>query len=638
MVGAYAPIGLPVDGHRVLTRESADSDPSPSSLTRRIARLWKKAVFAACASCLLGAVAHADSFGRFGYRPLADLPDFIVDPTGIRVRAPGSDQLLFPHPSKLFRPTQTSSTSQTVALDGGPGAPSAVRCSLIGASVDLYYSQGVELHLKADEPPFLSWKDGSVGPDVASPNSSWLLLSYPSEKSPIVFGFSGQRASFVMTGKAGDWKLSSPGFSGWLRLLLPIGVQTAKTTDAASLGRLSSEVARESDRWSSPTPKVERVKISADDLGVDAEWQFDGPGAVAPPSVTLAQIGGYPITILSPHHSLPGYTNGGPLEAADGNTLKVHFPCRRIGLGRALGVGPYIEDPIASVSPNDIPSIVELAMDAMLAYRDPALAKLADDTSTRYLGDTVYAAEPFTGQQLPFDDHGSGIDLAAAHALLFQATSDAVGSTEPNALFDSVSCCRDWWSWKIWADAPATSARATALAAVAGALSQEPTARLMGATLEAGFDAQRGLNVWRRRLGLPQGDSVSLNPLPELRAGIFALNRPGISPSPFFALLQSPLRVGVGGGVELKKDGGGYQLIWPAFDSKPSVITFLEPAKMEFSASENIHRLTVDASSRLLSLFYVPIGGGTCIARLSLPADFPAIPAQVPPPTYSESP
>lgn len=587
-------------------------------------------------SLLLALRVSADSFGRFGYRPLADLPDFVVDHTGVRVRAPGSDELFFSHPSRRFQATATASSSQTVELDGGAGAPSAVRCSLISGSVDLYFSAGVELDLNCADAPYLSWKDGSVGPGVPTPESPWLLVSYPVSEPPLVLGFSGGKASLEVTGKAGAWKVQCPTFSGWVRIFLPEGIQPVQTNDAASLGRICADVVRESDRWSGRAPKALSVKVSADDQAVDAEWQFDRTGAVVPPVVVLAQLGGYPVSIESPNHPLPGFGNDGPVEAVDGTSLKVHFPCRRIRLGRPLGLGEVTGDPMASASPYDIPSVVNLGLEALMAYRDPAVAKLADDVSSKFIGDAQYDAEPFTAQQLPYDERGSTLDLVAAHAFLFQASSDAVGSTDANALFDSISCRRDWWTWQVWTADPAVTARANALGAIAGAMSQSPEARLAGATLEAGYEAIRGLAVWRQRIGLQEAVAAVPDPLIDLRAGIFALRR--AQPSPFYELLQSPLRVGVGGGIVLRREGTAYELTWPAFDAKPSLITFLNPANMAFSAGENLKKLTVEASGSLLSLFYVPSFGGTCIARVALPPNFPPIPAEVAPPAYSDGP
>ena len=581
--------------------------------------------------CVWGAcAAQADSFGRFGYRPLAHLPGFSVSSTGIQVA--GGMSLEFSRASKAFRPVETSATSQTVRLDGGSGSPSDVRFSLIGDSLDLRFEDGLSLGLSGAEAPFLSWKDGSAGPEVATPKVSWLLLSYSTPHPPLVLGFAGNEFSFKVTGKPGSWRLESPNFIGWLRIMLPLGDRKAATPDAATLGVLSNSVALDASHWSAVTPKVKNVVVTTDDLGLDAEWTFDGPGAVIPPAVTLAQLGGYPISVRSPYHELSGSSGLGPLDFVDGETLSIHFPARRVRPGRALGLGPATENPIGSASPSDIPSVVDLALESLLGHRDAALAKLADDTSAHYLEDAPYTVEPLTRQQMPFEADGAAADLAAAHALLMQATSDAVNSADPNSLLDSLGFDRDWWTWKIFAADAVVGRRATALAALAGALSQNGGSRLLGATLEAGLEADEGWRVWRRRFEGAEPNLSLIQPLRELRQSFFALK--GASPSPFFEFLQSPLRVGVGSGLELEPRNGGLDLQWPAEDTKPSVITFFGEAPA-FKELVNIRRITIEPAKGYVSMYYVPLAAGPCSVSLALSRPLP-IPAQVSPPDYSE--
>jgi hypothetical protein len=509
-----------------------------------------------------------------------------------------------------------------------------MRFSLIGNSLDLFFEEGVDLHLAVADTPYLTWKDGSCGPDVPTPQASWLALSFSGARVPVVLGFSGETRRFKMSGKAGDWTLECPEFSGWLRLMLPQGDVAMATPDSGSLGVLANSVAKEEQHWSVPTPRVEKVTVTSDDLGLDATWTFDGPGAAVPPAITLAQLGGYPLSIRSPYHEEPGSADLGPISYVDGNVLTVHFPARRIRPGRALGVGPATESEIGSASPQDIPSVVDLAFESLLAHRDSSLAKLADDTSARYLEDAPYYEEPFTKQQMPFQSDGTGADLAAAEALLMQATSDAVNSTEPNSLLDSLGMMRDWWTWRVWTADVNVGRRANALSALAGALSQSDGARLMGATLEAGIDAEDGMRKWRARFGIASGPEM-IQPLKDVRSCFFAL-KGSSSCDAFFSLLESPLRVGIGGGLELSKAGAGLELQWSADDTKPSVLTFLDPVPAGVKAGTNLARFTIEPAKSCLSLYYVPSSAGTCGAIISLPNQSPPVPAQAKPPDYTE--
>jgi hypothetical protein len=584
--------------------------------------------------------AQADTFGRFGYEPLRDVPGFLVDRSGIRARAPDSDQLLFPHPSVVFSPSVTNATAQTVDLDCGKAGPSAVRFSLIADSVDLYYVHGLELDLRCAVTPYLSWKDGSVAANVPTPSCQWLLLSFANDQPPIVLGFSGAHCSLTISGVPGSYRITCPEFSGWLRLMLADGLRPVHANDAASLGKLVEPVALESERWSAPTPRVLKQTIVPDERGLDAMWEFSGPGAIVPPAALLGELGGYPLAVLSHHHTVGSDPEAGPIEEVDGNVLKIRFPVREVKPGRSLGLSARgqagVQARETSSQDGGLPRIIDLALSSLDASSDPSIIRRADELSSSYLSTTSYTVEPFTGQQLPFDAAGTGLEQAAAFSLLGQATLTALNSQEPNALFTSVSCRRDWWTWVLWSPDDAAGRRSSALAAVAGALSHDPVNRLLGAMLEAGLDAQRGLAVMRRRAGSVEPPVPLAEPLLDLRAGLFALRRKEPIDSSFFDLLESPLKVGTSDAVSFVDERDGAKLRWNCQEPKPSVINFFCGTEIKFHPLKNILRWSVERNPQGLAFYYLPNAAGPCEVRLEMTENGLKIPADAQAPAFRD--
>ncbi|HWD39295.1 MAG TPA: hypothetical protein VG944_10630 [Fimbriimonas sp.] len=564
--------------------------------------------------------APADSFGRYGYDAFLNLPDLKVSLSGFSAKPDGSDEIAFLNPAKSFRVVSTHATAQVVELTGGAGAPSQARASLLGNCLDLFFQKGAYLRLRCEQAPFLSWKEGSVGPHVPTPDLEWALLSFQTPQPPIMLGFSGKKASFEVTGKAGAWILGCPNFSGWLRVLLPLGTRAEYPTDASGLGTLSAKVAKDAAVWSAKTPVESRVKIVASDTAVDAEWSFDGSGVFIPPAATLAELGGSSLSITSPHHSLQGGGQLGPYQVTDGSKLVIHFPVHKIRPGRALGIGSPPQPSLSNVKPDAVDGVVRLALEMLLANQDSAISKVCDQESAAYINGASYTVEPCTGQQLPFSAAGDGIKIAAAHALLAQASQLVVDSNDTNGLFDSLLWRRDWWTWMICANDLDESRRACALAAVAGAMSNSPTARLYAATLEAGLDAQTAEE---------QGKTLA-EPLLGLREGIFELKRKPGPELEFYKLLQSPFKVGEGPALTLQAQGKDLMVSWPSPGSSVSVMTFFNVPGCRLTPLKNLPKFSVSGAEDSTSITYLTKEPGECAAKLVLPDGFPPLPKVVP--------
>lgn len=534
-----------------------------------------------------------------------------------------------------------SDREATVLLDEVAGSPSKVRASLLQPGVSLYFPKGIRLRIGSIAAPYLTWKEGSSSSDVPTPNLPWIALSYRDSQPPLVIGFPGGATSLTVSGKPGAWEVRSPlDFSGWVRIGLPLGLRPIATNSAASLGHLALDTAKEEACWTSLPPTVTGLALDSDEDAVTATWTFSGPGAMLPRAATLAPLGGYPLQLQSSVRRVDYRLGEGPIDVASGNEIKIRLPVRRVPTGCAITVGGDFGAAIGTASPLDLPSVVELALDCLMAERDTQTRKAGEDTFTEFLSQATYSAEPFSQQQLPYDAKGKGIDLAAAHALLTQAiTSTTTASSEANSLLTSVVWRRDWQSWLPAVDDPSIARRAAALSALAGALCPEPERRLAAGMFQAGLSAERGLNVWRRRHGEIGQEPPLLEPMFGLRQGLFRLQGFSREPDVSFAEgLLSPIRLFADVPLRLEERNKELILQWPALEAKPSVLSLATSYEIKLESRTNLPRFRADGVLGSTEVRYTPETAGTCEVRLTLPEWAKALPKWTLPPRYSETP
>lgn len=587
---------------------------------------------------MLPALAFPQAFGRFGYAEQLDVPGFTVDRTGFRANQDAAEWLRFATPAERWRPTATSDMEQTVGLGEVDGAPSKVRANLGWPGFSLYFPNGLSFKVASTGAPYVTWRDGSAAENVASPEAAWLILSFRDNQPPIIFGFLGGTASLKVTGKPGDWTIEGPtGFTGWVRVGLPVGLRPVAANTAASLGRLAQEAAKQETTWTSPAPNLMKLSLQADDDAVVATWKFDRPGAVVPLAATLAFLGGYPLQVQTPVERLP-YTINGPIDVCTTNEMTIRLPVRRIPAGRGLSVGGDYGGGIGTASPLDLPSVAEIALAVLPATRDSQIRHTADATVAEYLSQAAYFTEPYTDQLLPYDAAGVGIDLAAAHAFLMQALITSANTTsEPNSLVTSVIWRRDWYTWLPWTSDPKRRRRAAALAALASAMSSEPERRLAAGMFQAGLSAERGMEVWKRRTGLTAAEGTLMEPLLGLRAGIFRLRPPITNGEAAFAdTLFSPIRVFGDAAVRLLLRDKKWFLEWPALEPKPSLLEFNSAYEVQFDPSLNLSRFRADETFGTTEVAYTPESAGACEVRLTIPSWAKPPPPSVDVPRYSE--
>jgi len=589
---------------------------------------------------LTAAVAFGQAFGRFGYNQSVEIPGLKVDKEGFVATDPLADKILYPVSSKVWKPTFTSEMEQVVSLSPVPGGPSKVGFNLAGLGFSLYFPEGIDLRIGSTGSPYLSWQQGSVGESIPTPKVSWLVLSFRDRQPAIVFGFVDDSSSLEISGKPGAWELKSPkAFKGWVRVGLPEGLEVHLANTAGALGRLAKDVGDHAGIWTSRAPKLLKTVIESDLHSVTATWHFDKPNAVVPAPAILAALGNYPLEVNSPTQRMPGWTEDGPIAILTGADLRIRFPVKRVPTGRSLGVGAQLSDPIGTVSPIDIASIAELAMDVLVADRDSLTTKTAEEASTEYVGEAAFSPEPWTEQQLPFDAYGHGIDLAAAHAFLMQATTSTKKATsESNSMLTSVCWRQDWETWRVWTSDNDLAQRSGAFAALAGALCPESERRLAAGMFQAGLSGFRGLNVWKRRQGLIAQEPKALEPLYGVRKGLFGLVGP-IEEGELFALsLLSPIRIFSEQSISLVKQGPDYLIQWAVVSVRPSVITLATAYPIEASAHTNLTHLKVESALGFTELHFTPETAGICEIKVAIPsfAAWPGEAARVP--AYSEIP
>lgn len=598
-------------------------------------RLISLLVLALCAG------ARGQAFGRFGYQDYLDVPGLTLDRGGFVAKWPGADKFQFLAPSKAWHPVLTTAYSQTIALESSSGRPSKAVANLFSPALGILWESGVALKLACAKSPFLTWSEGSVREDVPTPDVRWVLVSFQDSQPPIVLVFMGRPASLKVSGKAGDWTIrSEKKYEGWMRVGLPLGLTPLQTDSASSLGHLVQRYKDEETLWSGSAPALVKFSVEADLESVTGTWKFDKPGAVVPSPATLAALGGYPLKVTTAVRSVDAPTELGDLVVTREKTLRIRFPARRIPAGRCVTTGEIVASPLGTVSPIDVPSVAELAFDSLLARSDLTERQLADSVSQQYIDSAHFFEEPWSHQLLPYDASGTGIDLAAAHALLFQALTSAKQPTsEANSLLTSVLWRMDWSTWRIWQGSPEgpsndAARRAAAIVAVTTTLCPEPERRLQGAMLEAGLAAERWSNQARVRLGLATISPKLMESLEGLRRTLFS-NRTPVPRDGTWLLTQ--LRAFGNVSIQARNQEGNAILRFAAADVKPMTITFASGYPIECFPSLNLGACHADPAFGYTRLAVSPRAPGPCEIVVKLPSWAQPLPSVASPLRFVEA-
>lgn len=603
--------------------------PEPSeSGSRSLARLLTSLLLVLA----LAPAALPDAFGRFGYGALP-VPGFLVTREGFKANSPAADMFRFGTPADKWKPVDTSDKGQTIFVTDRPGGPQKLRVDLLAPGFLMYSTGELALSLSSSSSPILTWSEGSVENGVLTPPSKWLTVSFRDFQPPLILGFIDGPAIAGVEGQIGAWRLKVSGYKGWIRVALPLGLKPLPTNTAADLGKLAQSIAPDADFWASPTPILVSTTYSEDDGGITATWRFDRAGATLPPPIILAPLGGYYCKLISPaRRLLDDLDKSGPLYILEGQELKVRFPIRRVPTGRSVGIGTAVESPTAA---DEIGVISEAALANLSCLAGPEMKARAQSALDRFVSEARYEIEPATAQRLPFSADGAGLELLAAHALLMQSIETTErGTSDANSLLTSLAWRRDWLTWKLWGPNAEQARRATALASLGCALCPEPGRRLEGAMMEAGLAADRGLQVWYRRIGVSRPAENLVEPLDDLRKAIFA-DSP--SEDSFVQGLSSDLRVFGKIKVAAQDVDAGIVLSFEAPTRGSQTLILASGDMVQISGWSNTSSVKSSQGFGFIFVKVKPLQPGPCSIFVGRPSWSRPLPSLAAPPRYTES-
>lgn len=557
---------------------------------------------------LIASAAFGQTFGRFGYHDVKALPGLLLDREGFRSSATGAEKFLYDKPITDWLPVSTSAMGQSANLKSLGQSPSRIKIDLYSYGFSMLFGSGFRFRLASATAPFLSWNGGSVGQEIPTASTNWILLSFHDKQPPMLLLFN-KPTSCIVTGKAGAWSVKSVELDPvWVKIVPPTGSQLLATNTAAELGALVAKVASEEAFWLQPAPVLQKVDISEDADSVTAVWKFDRAGAVLPFPTYLAPMGGYSLAVQSQYRTIAA-TEEGPINVCEGTDIKVRFPVRRLLPGRPLAMTGSDASKLA-VNPKDVATTVNIALANLEAGQHPKVAQMAEDSLAQYLTGVTYTPEPYTSGSFTFDADGKGVDLAAANALLFQSLGfPLIEEKSSNALLSALLWKRDWLSWSLPSTDNEASRRAAALTALACALQNKPQGRLDGAMFEAGLAAERGRETWRRRKGYVPNETPLLEPVEALRQAIYgALPLPAARWEMLSAVRSEGERP-----VKLSASKDGALISWFASGDKPLKLYLPDEAALSVRKGENVSDVArKNEEPGLASWTCSPVAPGLC--------------------------
>jgi len=548
-----------------------------------------------------------------------------VDQNGFSSIDGVSDRFLFPKTTAYWQQSETSSFGQSVFLGNFEGAPQKLRFDQFDHGVWFYFPTGIKLRLACLSAPFLSWKEASVGKDVPTPESKWILCSFRNNQPAVLFTFEGKPQALRITGRAGNFSLESTNkFAGWVRIALPAGLKRVSTNTAESLGIIVANVAKFEHVWNTPRPKLVKTETTFTPVSITKSYTFQNAGFAVPHWVGFSELGGYSLKRDSAIDRLPGLTPEGPMQVSKEKTLIVRMPIKLFPLG--LPVPTQKRDVNLSLDQfNDFRAVSKIAFQLLAGEHSRDFLAQAKVIRNRYLAETKYEREPLTRQLLPYDAVGNNIDLAAAHALLVEALGRA--QNEPNTdygLLTTIFWRLDWQTGQLAVKDDQLRRRASALASLAAILTENDVFREKAAIIQAGLAAERGVNIWLRRQKYLTTDPKLLEPLPGLRKAIFSIQNPGFRIDPMASYLLSPLR-SLTEDVFLTETGTIPTLEWTADAKLEGEMKVRLPQGISLAKSLNLAEFTQQREGEFTRVRYKALQPGTCKA-IFVPAFKPLFP------------
>lgn len=576
-------------------------------------------------------------FGRFGYNRYPEIPGFEFNDEGFKTKSSSSDRIRFVSPLKSLNRVLVNPYRVVALTDGGPGKPSKLRFDLADFGFSMYFAQGIELKVNATAAPYLTWKEGTYGHDVPTPDADWIGISFQDRQPALVFGFPEDKSGLMVTGELGSWTIKSkPNYKGWVRVSLPFGTEPYQATTAKAVGRLSERCTQQELLWYGPLVDMPEPTIQEDSLGLDVTWKLPRQKTILPNMLFFAQYGSYPVKIQSLFTTYPSRVSGEPVLVSAEPELRVRFPIRRLPNGRGMSLGELL--PFEYPEPNwKTPTeLVTIALANTLANRSRAVSPLVKKLLADYYEASSPISEPNTKLNVFYNQKGEGMLAAAVHSLLTQSAN--IGEPESPAddpQFISLSWRQDPYTGSLGVEHD-DQRRILAIAGVAGAFATNPELRLRAAMMEAALSAERGKEIWLRRQGQIRPMSQFIEPLLGIRKGLFSLTSE-IRPDPIISNWFSEIRVFSSAPVWLNPLNPGYELCWEGQEKQIEEINLNLPFQVQLSSKRNIAGLFMNPGVGSLGLRFEPQRSGQCSAVMVLPTFADPIPLTALPPRYSEA-
>ncbi len=590
-------------------------------------------------SLLLGLVAvlgWAEPFGRFGFQAWPTVDYIDLKPDGFQVSDPLGDRFAFEGSMKDVRPKRVNWYEALYQGRDFAFSPAAVRVGGFQPGFQLYFPLGMRLRFTTTLSPFLTWGEGTVDMDNPTAKSRWVLLSFRNSQVPVLFVFD-EPTQLVITGESGAWTLSTTErFKGWVRILTPFGKRKMGST-VESLGAAVKELKQFIEPILAPEPSLVSKEVREDEGGMTAIWTFDRPGAMIPRSLLLAKAGGYDLRLLTGVSRERLELESGPIQWSTEPRIAVKFPMVRVPVGRSLAVGDQMVHPPSTASAFDLPTLAELALANLTSVRDSEISDVIAQVREEYERSLNLVQVPDTQNWTPVGQDGIGLDLVAGHALLTETVIGNQGvNTIKNSAFWGVADRLDWSTWKVWMVNQDTARRAGALLAMAGALSQDPDRRLLGAMSQAGIAADRAMVTYSERRRFAPYLRVNIDPMVGLLRAAYSSPERKLVSDPYLESLLSEVRVLSPVRVLTQAVDGGYLVSWEHKANAPRNLTLLTGYPVEIEAKENLAGIKPSSTLGMTSLTFEPKGDGWCRVMLKLPKWAKPLPPSSPIPSYSE--
>jgi hypothetical protein len=445
-------------------------------------------------------------FGQFAFGHKHTLPAFDVDPSSFVAHAPNAFPISLGPERTGIVIESLSRFGKTIALRPSGNAPVKIDYEATSLGFTLRYVNGMQWTAENEEPPFITWSEGTVGPGVPSAPSSWALLTWRGERPPLLLVFSNPVGLSSVKTDTG-FSLSTGRWSGNVSVRLPFGKRTAATVQASDFGGLLQELRPLLDYIAAPVALSAAVTPHAE--GYEIAVKFDRPGAAVPPAAVFAIASGI-ARLLTP--TLESGPKDMPICSTDELRILIRAP------------GPFAAGSPIVYRAGTRTTTSSGAENRLLAYLT-GNATSAESRALSFLPPLqTMITQANTGIGMPMAPDGSGSYRAALRGLEFLAQG------RPAPFLDSVFAGVDWVTWQPPGGTAAERADAAAALAIAGPFCQSVDNRALAAMANAAISFPTGWDDVRHALysnaEKPSWLEAVRSPLRILTPGVSATDAP----------------------------------------------------------------------------------------------------------------